>query len=384
MTQVHDVVIDITDATSTDEVLERMVATIEDLHGTVQVRLCGEPARGVVVHDDDITSWSTDQLEIVLAEDPVPSARAVPAAPPAPALPAESRPVAVDPRTTAAHAAWQRARTALQEHTGTEPAPLVEPDLRGLGPATLSSHLATLRTPPAMPDPALEQEVARLEAAPPPRRSRLRAAGRVGAILLTVTSAFGLIMVGDTAVERVLALVALVVVAVVIGATPRRAVRDEALEAARAEARAEFLRTMDHNADLARARHGALTALKDAGLPTDPDELEALAQTARRAEAERHTRESWEQRHAELAVDLTEAALALRVALTREGVTDTHDLEAAWARLQARGDRAARPADAVLAAAGPRTAPHHLPGSTGAREVWHARSPLHRPGGNPA
>ena len=233
-----------------------------------------------------------------------------------------------------------------------------------------------------MPDPALEQEVARLEDASPPRRSRLRAAGRVGAILLTVTSAFGLIMVGDTAVERVLAVVALVVVAVVIGATPRRAVRDEALEAARAEARAEFLRTMDHNADLARARHAALTALQDAGLPTDPDELEALAETARRVEAGRHVRESWEQRHAELSVDLTEAALALRVALTREGITDTHDLEAAWARLQARDDRESRPVGAALAAAGrPRTVHPHHPGSTVAREVWHARSPLHRSSG---
>ena len=78
MTRVHDVVIDITDATSTNEVLERMVATIEDLQGTVQVRLHGEPARGVVVHEDDITSWSTDQLEIVLADRPAPSAPAAP------------------------------------------------------------------------------------------------------------------------------------------------------------------------------------------------------------------------------------------------------------------------------------------------------------------
>lgn len=391
MTRVHEVVIDITDATSTDEVLERMVTTIEDLHGTVQVRLHGEPARGVVVREDDITSWSTDQLEIVLADRPAPPARAVPASPaapvrpvpPAPALPAPSpHPVAVSPSTTAAHAAWQRARAALQDHAATEPAPLAEPDLHGLGRATLSSYLATLRTSPAMPDPALDREVARLEATSPPRRSRLRAVGRAAAILLTVTSAFGLIMVGDTAVERVLAVVALVVVAVVIGTTPRRAVRDEALEAARAEARAEFLRTMDHNVDLARDRHAALTALQDAGLPADPAELEALVEAARRAEAERSTREAWEQRHAELAVHLTEAALALRVALTGEGVTDTHDLEAAWARLQARVDRETHPVGAVVAAAGrPRTVHPHHPGSTVAREVWHARSPLHRSGG---
>lgn len=337
---VHEVIIDLTDAGSTDEVLERMIASVEDLQGTVHVSLHGQPAPDVVVLDEDITSWSTGRLEIVLAPQP--------AAPPHRDV---ERPASVAPpvrrdtpspetvlEVTAAHDAWQEALASLRRHAREEPAPVERPDLGGMTLDTLETHLQTLRTHPAALEPDPAAQAPHPEASPARRESRPRAIGRAVAALVTVGSAIGLLLVGETVLERGVAVAALVMVVGMAVITQRLAVDDAELAASRDRVRATLLLGTELSTASAQARHAATAALRQAGLPTSPDELAALVEAARHAAAQQDARTAWEQRRADLATRLEEATSHLRSALQRGGIAETLDVEGAWARFQARAD----------------------------------------------
>ena len=338
VSRLHEVAIDVTGADSADEVIERMLAAVEDLEGVVRVCLEGTAAPGVEVDGDELSSWSTDRLEIRAVPTlraPVVSLVREPASGVAPTL-LEELEDGVLREATAAHDAWQETLDAMRRHASEEPADVARPSLGGQSLNTLEAHLETLKVPAVALDAALNDEVGRLEADAARDVRRRRALALAAAIVAAGVVALGSVATDLVGLQRGLSVAALVV-AVVAAVTLRRRPEEDRPElvAAREQLRMGWLRSTGCNEERALARHRVVLALREVGLPTDPGALAQRIEDAHEAALRATARTAWERRRAELAIEEVETTARLRAALTRAGIPEHLDVETAWVHLQA-------------------------------------------------
>lgn len=386
VSQVHDVVVDVTGAQRPDDVLDRVLDAVGDLHGTVRVTLEGRATPGLDVRVDDVASWSSEQLEIVVRDrrplPSLPTARedttslrtatqvrdrsrdrlraarqahrdhlallaerdavaatlqrleeTAAAATPRPAPPTGDLEPA--PTVVAAHEAWAQARGRLRRHADDEPTAAAPVDLGGVPLDDVEELLSALTAGPATTDPALADRLARLEreAADRPERPAARRAQTV-AMLVAAASGTALAVMGESVLGRGLPALAVVLV-LVIAVLRRRGGEDPELAAAREQVRADMLLAWRRNSEIAGARHDAHRALHRAGLPTDPEQLGDLVATARAAAQQQRARAEWEREREALVESLARTTARLRDALAERGVAPVDDAGAASARYEA-------------------------------------------------